>query len=226
MEGGYIINVRKNKVGMRFGRLTVISVDETKYVKKQGAYYICKCDCGNVVSVRGNTLGKNTRSCGCIKKEQDAKNLGRFTTGQSHSRLACIWYHMRSRCSNKNDTNYPRYGKLGVMVCKEWETDFLSFKKWAEENGYSDGLTLDRINPAGNYEPSNCRWISLSKQQCNKRGTLLVFHKGEYKSLKEAYNEEKPSISYQTARVRYNKGVADISELFRSDRQYRGKRAE
>lgn len=217
------MEVKKSKVGNKYGKLTVLKVDETKQGGRQGYYYICRCDCGNIVSVRGNILGKNTKSCGCLKKEQDKKNLGRYTTGQSHSKLACIWYHMRSRCNNPNDTNYHRYGARGIMVCKEWEEDFLVFKAWADSTGYQDGLTIDRIDPNGNYCPENCRWLTLSAQQNNKRTTLIVFHNGKYKSLKEAYLEENPAVSYQTARVRYNKGITDIDELFKTNRKYRGK---
>lgn len=217
------MEVRKSKVGNRYGRLTVLEVDHSKNGGKQGYYYICKCDCGNICSVRGNILGKNTNSCGCLKKEQDRKNLGRYTTGESHSRLACIWYHMRSRCNNEKDDNYKRYGARGIKVCKEWEEDFISFKEWAESNGYEEGLTIDRIDPEMDYEPSNCRWLTLSEQQNNKRVTLWVYHNGEYKSLKQAYNEEKPEITYQTAKSRYHKGITDIEELFRKNRKYRGK---
>ena len=218
--------IKNSKIGKRYGRLTVINIDESKKGGRQGYYYICKCDCGNTVSVRGNTLGKNTNSCGCLKKEQDKKNLGRYTTGQSHSKLACIWYHMRSRCNNKRDTNYLRYGARGIRVCQEWDEDFLTFKEWADKNGYEEGLTIDRIDPNGNYEPCNCRWLTLSKQQNNKRVTLWVLHNGEYKSLKEAYNEEKPSVSYQTAKTRYHKGITDIEKLFEKNRQYRDKQKE
>ena len=215
--------VKVSKVGQRYGRLTVLKIDESKAGGRQGYYYICRCDCGNIVSVRGNILGKNTNSCGCLKREQDKKNLGRYTTGESHSKLACIWYHMKSRCNNERDTNYKRYGARGIKVCEEWENDFLSFKAWAEKNGYKEGLTIDRINANGDYEPSNCRWLTRSDQQNNKRTTLVIFHNGEYKSLKEAYNEEKPDIAYQTVRMRYHKGITDPEELFKKDRKYRGK---
>ena len=215
-----------SKAGNRYGRLTVLELDESKAGGRQGFYYICQCDCGKIVSVRGNILGKNTKSCGCLKKEQDTRNLGRYTTGESHSKLACIWYHMRSRCNNEKDTNYPRYGARGIKVCKEWETDFNLFKGWALDNGYEEGLTIDRIDFNGNYEPSNCRWKILSEQQHNKRTTLFIFHNGEYKSLKQAYNEENPPVTYQTVKERYHKGYTEYEDLFGPSRQYRGKQKE
>ena len=218
------MEIKYSKIGKKYGRLTVLEVDISKYKKRRGYYYICRCDCGNIVSVRGNILGKNTNSCGCLKKEQDLKNLGRYTTGESHSKLACIWYHMKSRCDNPNDTNYPRYGKRGITVCQEWSEDFLKFKEWATNNGFKEGLTIDRINPDGNYEPENCRWLTLSEQQNNKRTTLWIYHNGKYKSLKQAYNEEKPPVTYTTVKERYHKGITDFKELFGPSRQHRGKK--
>ena len=217
------MGIKNSKIGNRYGRLVVLEIDKNRYKKRQGYYYICQCDCGNKVSVRGNILGKNTNSCGCLKKEQDKKNLGRYTIGESRSRLACIWYHMRSRCTNSKDDNYERYGARGIRVCNEWDNDFLLFKEWAMQNGYKEGLTIDRINVDGDYEPSNCRWLTLSEQQNNKRMTLWVLHNGEYKSLKQAYLEEKPGISYNVARERYHKGITDVNELFKKNSKYRGK---
>ncbi len=160
-------------------------------------------------------LGKKTSSCGCLKEEQNEKNLGRFTTGESHSRLATIWYHMKSRCDNPKDTNYRNYGNRGITVCEEWKNDFLVFKEWAVNNGYQDGLSIDRIDVNGNYEPNNCRWLKQEDQLNNKRSTLWVEHKGDIKSLMQAYKEEKPNITYQTAKTRYHQGITDINELFK-----------
>ena len=88
-------------------------------------------------------------------------------------RLHHIWVAMRSRCNSKTNTSYRNYGAKGVSVCAEWD-DYEAFKKWAYANGYDDKAkygvcTIDRINPYGNYEPSNCRWISNAEQQKNKR---------------------------------------------------------
>lgn len=204
-----------SKVGNRYGRLTVLEIDKKRGGGKQGYYYICKCDCGTVKSIRGNVLGKTTKSCGCLAKELAKKTLKRYTSGESHSRLACIWYHMRSRCNNPKDTNYKRYGARGIRVCQEWEKDFLIFKKWALNSGYKSGLTIERIDFNGNYEPSNCKWATLSEQQRNKRTNIFIFHKGKYKCLMEAYLEEKPPITYQTVRERYHKGVNNLEKLFK-----------
>lgn len=97
------------------------------------------------------------------------KNYWCVTHGGWGTRLYKIWEGMKARCNNPNDTGYCNYGGKGVAVCDEWNNDFLLFKNWAELNEYENDLTIDRINPYGNYEPLNCRWATASQQQKNKR---------------------------------------------------------
>ena len=85
---------------------------------------------------------------------------------------------MRSRCRNQNDIkNWKHYGGRGIRVCAEWDANYLTFKSWALSNGYKDRLTLDRINNDGNYEPSNCRWVTNDVQLKNRRknGVITAF---------------------------------------------------
>lgn len=209
-----------DRTGIKYGRLTVIKLHEI--VKKKGSFWLCKCDCGNEKIIRGNMLGKQTRSCGCLKKEMEKENLGRFINGKMQSRLATIWYHMKSRCYNENDTNYKNYGAKGITVCEEWLNDFENFEKWSVLNGYSDNLSIDRIEVEGNYEPANCRWADFTIQSNNKRNTLFVEYNNQIMSLKQAYNLVKPQIAYQTAKTRYHNGERNIDELFIKKRKYRG----
>ena len=86
-----------------------------------------------------------------------------------NTRLYNIYNNMRQRCCNENRHDYPRYGGRGIKVCNEWKNNFQAFYDWAVDNGYSDDLTLDRIDNDGNYEPSNCRWATYSEQRINQR---------------------------------------------------------
>ena len=81
---------------------------------------------------------------------------------------------MKQRCNNPNAGKFPQYGGRGISVCKEWSDNFLSFFSWATENGYKEGLSIDRINPDGNYEPDNCRWTT-NKVQCNNKTNNRIY---------------------------------------------------
>lgn len=100
---------------------------------------------------------------------------GYYSKGATSSqrRLYKIWERMKSRCNNPNARSYKYYGGRGINVCKEWE-NFVPFAKWAEANGYSDDLTIDRIDVNGDYEPSNCRWVTMKVQQNNKRNNVHI----------------------------------------------------
>ena len=107
------------------------------------------------------------------------------THNMSGTRLYRIWNDMKVRCSHKDNDNYPYYGGRGIAVCDEWESSFETFMQWAESSGYSEGLTLDRINTNGNYEPSNCRWIEFKAQCRNRRNNIFYELNGESKIIAE-----------------------------------------
>lgn len=100
-------------------------------------------------------------------------------------RLRNIWRGMKRRCNNPKDTCYPRYGAKGISVCNEWLHDFSAFEQWSLANGYSDTLTIDRIDNNGNYCPENCRWATHGEQQRNKSNNVRVEHNGESKTISE-----------------------------------------
>ena len=172
-------------IGRKFGKLLIISHSHTKqYTKSKVEYYECLCECGNkkVISLDKMKSG-NTRSCGCLRRE---KTIKRFTKhGMVGTRLYSIYNDMRRRCYNKNRKDYKNYGGRGIRVCEEWLNDPNSFFKWAKSNGYEDGLTIERINPDGNYEPKNCKWVTKGEQNRNKRNSHNITIDGVTRCLAE-----------------------------------------
>lgn len=113
------------------------------------------------------------------------KENGNYKHGFSGSRLEKVYVHMLSRCYNPKDGMYHRYGGRGITVCDEWRKDNKAFFQWAMSNGYSEELTIDRIDPNGNYCPENCRWATMRVQQNNKTTSLKVEINGETRTVAE-----------------------------------------
>ena len=111
--------------------------------------------------------------------------------GMSGTRIYDIWRDMRHRCSCKGMRNYRHYGGRGITVCEEWNNSFSKFHKWSISNGYTDDLTIDRIDVDGNYEPSNCRWVAGYIQAANRSnqggceyiGVFLHSNRSSYNSM-------------------------------------------
>ena len=195
-----------NLIGMKFGKLTVISrAENTKSGKTR---WICQCDCGHIkekpVPSYALISGKTT-SCGCRYFES---NKGRNTKhGMGNTRLNRIWDGMKRRCKVN-----PRYS--GINVCDEWNS-FESFAEWALSHGYSDELTIDRIDNDKGYSPDNCRWVTYKVQMNNRRSNHLVTINGETHTLKEW--SELTGIRYSTIMYRANHGWAEKDLLIKPD---------
>ena len=175
-----------NKVdltGKRFGRLVVLEQAEYHIDKKgrKTKMWKCKCDCGNETIVRHGGLQKGTTtSCGCFHKEIVGSLNRSHGLSANCGRLYPLWKSIKYRCYNINSKDYARYGGRGIVMCDEWINDFQSFYDWAIANGYKEEktdkglniLTIDRIDVNGNYEPSNCRFVTNDVQAKNKRDTI------------------------------------------------------
>jgi len=159
--------------GQRFGRLVVLS--DTG--KKSGIHtiWLCQCDCGKLVEVRGSDLRSgDTKSCGCLRKEIAKEIVKKVMTIHGdgkrgrEARLHRVWRNMKSRCYNPNSINYKYYGDKKIKICDEWKDNYIAFKLWALANGYQDDLTIDRIDGDGDYCPKNCRWLTLFENLRNR----------------------------------------------------------
>ena len=202
----------KDLTGQKFGKLTVIGLKDTNTRK---TYWICQCDCGNVKAVRSDSLLSDAiRSCGCLKKEQDKINLIKnHSHKMSGTRIYSEWQDMKGRCYNMHNARYHRYGGRGITVCDEWKNSFEAFYEWALKNGYSDELTIDRIDNDSNYCPENCRWSTI-KEQCRNRSTNIQITIGNCtRSLTEWC--EIFNVDYKKVYARYKRnGFASIDDLF------------
>lgn len=167
---------RTIKIGQRFGEWTVLGYHSIVSGKTR---WLCQCKCGKESAVLQQTLIKGSSlSCGCDKDHHGhTRNNPEYAS----------WQCMRSRCLNPNNTNYYLYGGRGIKICDRWMrySNFLSDMGRAPKGKN----TIDRVNPDGNYEPSNCRWASIKEQLRNRRNTIRVEFNGQIKSLSDWCDE-------------------------------------
>ena len=141
--------------------------------------------------------------------------------GMSATRLYRAWDSMKARCYRPTTDPYKKYGAKGITVCEEWRNSFIAFRDWALSNGYKDGLSLDRIDYTGNYEPSNCRWVTIKDQQNNKSSNKLVEFKGCVLTIAEwSYILEIPQHVLQH---RFARGWSVARALTTEVREYKRK---
>lgn len=160
-------------IGKKFGRLTAIAT--ARFAPKPS--YRCRCECGReTVVMRYQLRSGSVASCGCLRRETSARQ-GRANTvhGMRYSPEYRSWTSMKKRCLNKNCEDWPRYGGRGITVCHRWMT-FQNFL--ADMGPRPTGMTIDRIDVDGNYEPGNCRWAANLVQGANRRNTKWITHDG------------------------------------------------
>ena len=195
--------------GQKFGAWTVIKRMPSS--KSGATKWLCKCDCGSEKEVFASNLKRGlTVSCGCKKNEMQSEKAK--THGMTNTRIYRLYRNIKNRCYNTKKDNYKWYGGQGIKMCDEWRDSFECFYKWAKENGYTDNLTLDRIDSKGNYEPSNCRWITIREQQNNRRDNVIITYKGKTQTLPKW--AEEVGINYITLWNRIFKNKWDIEKAF------------
>lgn len=170
----------KNK---RYNMLTLTGYFRTRTSKsgKTITEWECLCDCGNQKYInRHSILYCNQKACGCLNAKPT-----RYSHGHTGTRLYQAYLNMKARCYYKGGREYGNYGGRGITVCDEWlgKNGAKNFIDWAYLNGYSDTLTLDRIDVNKGYSPDNCRWITNKEQQSNRRDNHLITYEGRTQTI-------------------------------------------
>lgn len=196
------------KIGDKINGLTMIGEPFTKEDKKRWALFLCEC--GNKKEIRIDRV-KSGRAqyCGC---HSGMGGKGNLKYGICYTRLYHAWESMKRRCTNKNSKDYKNYGGRGITICDEWK-DPKAFYDWAMTNGYKENLTIDRIDNNGNYEPSNCRWVTNKVQANNKRNSRLITYEGKTQTLAQWCEDLK--IPYKKIHTRLRRGW-DVKRAFNS----------
>lgn len=172
---------RTDLVGQKFSLLTVSSL---AYSRNGRLYWNCTCECGeNTIVCTRNLRTFRIKSCGCLEHIAKYKkhNLSR-------TRIYTILKGMKGRCYNPNNKDYKNYGGRGIRICDSWldkENGVKNFYNWAINNGYSENLSIDRIDVNGNYCPENCRWLSIKGQSNNRRGNFYIEYKDKRLTAKQ-----------------------------------------
>lgn len=149
-------------------------------LEKDGTYYSFTSE-KNACDFLGCRQGRiSTALCDGQKSLQGYKIIKAISEQEiyANKRLRKIWGSMKERCYRPMHMHYKNYGGRGITVCDEWKDDYIAFARWAYKNGYRDDLTIDRENNDGNYEPSNCRWITVKEQNNNTRSNRIIEYKG------------------------------------------------
>lgn len=193
--------------GKKFGRLTVLSYSD----KRKGfRFWLCGCDCGTMLTAREDCLRTgNTKSCGCFQRELAAalkRSHGHTRIGWKSRTYRC-WANMRNRCTNSKCKTFSCYGGRGITVCERWLNSFECFLDDMGEQ--PTGMTIERIDNNGNYEPGNCRWATRYEQANNQRTNVILEFQGKRQTLSEWAKELGRKKSAIAARLRRGWSACD-----------------
>ena len=168
-----------------------------------GQLWKIRCNCGTEFVAQPSDSNGRCRKCAmAIVANKNRKHGESPNLRKNASRLYGIWLGIHSRCNTKPNPNYSDYGGRGICVAEEWN-DYLNFKQWALANGYTENLSIDRIDVDGNYEPSNCRWATQTEQMRNTRRNHLLTYNEQTKTIAEW--SEITGIPYHTIKDRINR---------------------
>ena len=192
-----VSNASPEWIGKKYGRLTVVGV-KPPMGKNRSWRWEVSCECGAVkVLTPGDIKNDRVKSCGCLHDELARERATKFyNKTQENKRLYNIYNGMKRRCFNSNDERFKDYGGRGISVAAEWVEGFDAFASWAKESGYTENLTLERVDVNGDYCPENCKWITLAEQAKNKRDTVYVEYNGVKVKLQDLAKEA--VVSYDT----------------------------
>ena len=183
------------QIGDKLGVWTVVGIEKRRVGSKKDlrSYLIWECQCGKRVQCTNCASKSRLNPLGCASCSQKVlakrgADSACYINGISKESLGPVWRDMHYRCERPSCKAYPNYGGRGISVCPEW-SDFLVFKEWAMQNGYSKGLHLDRIDNDGNYTPENCRFVTAKINENNRRNNRYITFNGKTQTASQ-WNEE------------------------------------
>lgn len=200
-------------IGARFGSLVVCGPPFpvsrwVKHSKRTELYVVCECDCGRVTSVGIHTL-RNMKVCNTYCPNRKPKAKGPRVLGVLYQ----VWNGMKQRCYNPNVFAYKNYGGRGIVMCSEWRESYYAFEAWAFSNGWRKDLEIDRTDNDGNYEPSNCRFVTTSRNQRNRRSSRMETAFGETKCLADWGDDPRCLVEAKTLFSRMANGWAILKAM-------------